>query len=342
MIRITLIALALFVACGLAACNSQRESNAEKSGKLPVAPVGVQTVQSKPIIATEDVVGTVRAKRRATLESRLSARIADFPVALGQSVRVGQMIARLDTADISARLEQAQASFEQAERDWKRTSMLFGQQAATRAEYDTAQSRYEVAKGAAAEAKAMMSYSEVVAPFDSVVAKKWMDTGDFAAPGKPLISLEDPSLLQMEADVPQAIASNIEPGDHLAVQVDGIGGELTGIVREIAPAGDPLTRTFRVKLDLPEQPGLKSGQFARLHVPVGESRSLRVPASAVVQRGQLEIVFTISAQKAQLHLVRTGKRIGDEMEILSGLDADARVVVEGAVLLTDGQPVSVK
>jgi RND family efflux transporter MFP subunit len=291
---------------------------------------------------TEEVVGTVRAKLQSTLEAKLSGRIDKLPVVLGQRVKAGELVARLEAPEINARLDQAEAALEQAGRDWKRISSLFEQQAVTRAEYDTAQARQRVAKGAAAEAKAMMSYVEVVAPFDGVVTKKWADVGDLAAPGKPLIAIEDPSALQLEADVPQAIASHVQRGARLAARVDGVGGELTGTVSEIAPTFDSVSRTLRVKVDLSEQPGLSSGQFARLVVPVGESNSLRVPVSAVVQRGQLEIVFVVANQHAQLHLVKSGKRVGDELEILSGLHAGDSVVIDGAAQLTDGQPVEAK
>jgi RND family efflux transporter MFP subunit len=166
--------------------------------------------------------------------------------------------------------------------------------------------------------------------------------GDLAAPGKPLLALEDPSALQLEADVPEAIASHVQREARLTARVDGVSGELTGTVSEISPAADPVSRTVRIKIDLPEKAGLSSGQFGRLLVPVGESNSLRVPVSAVVERGQLEIVFVVENQRAQLHLVKTGKRVGDEMEILSGLHAGDAVVVEGAAQLTDGQRVEAK
>ena len=76
-----------------------------------------------------------------------------------------------------------------------------------------------------------------------------------------------------------------------------------------------MSRTFRVKLEMPPTAGLMPGQFARLAVPIGERTALRVPATAVVQRGQLEIVFSVTNQRAQLHLVKTGKRVGDEIEV---------------------------
>jgi RND family efflux transporter MFP subunit len=231
---------------------------------------------------------------------------------------------------------------QQAERDWKRIATLFDQQAVTRAEYEAADTRRRVAEGAAAEAKAMLGYVELVAPFDGVVTKKWVEVGDLATPGKPLVTLEVPSELQVDADVPEALALHVRREAHLACRVDDVSGAMTGVVSEIAPNADPGSRTFRVKLDLPPTPGLRPGQFVRLQLPVGESRSLRVPAAAVVQRGQLEIVFVVVSQHAQLRLVKTGRRFGNTVEILSGLDADDSVVVDGADQLSDGQPLEAK
>lgn len=327
----------------LAGCGKKHESRSADQPGLPTVQVHIQKAESKARTATEEVVGTVRARLRATLEAKVSGRIEKMPVVLGQKVQAGQLVARLNAAEIKARLDQAQATLEQAERDWKRISALFDGQAVTRSEYDAADSRQRVAKAAVAEAQAMLEYMEVVVPFDGVVTKKWADVGDLAAPGKPLIEIEDPSALQVEADVPEAIASRIQREARLAVRVASVSGEVAGSVTEIAPTADPASRTFRVKLDLPPTEGLMSGQFARLIVPVGESHSLRVPALAVVQRGQLEIVFVVDDnQRAQLHLVKTGKRLDDEVEILSGLDAGDRVVIQEAAQLSDGQPVEVK
>ena len=326
----------------LPGCGRKPDTHPTSQPDLAAAQVQVQTAESKQRATTEEVVGTVQAKQHATLEAKLSGRIDKMPVLLGQAVKAGQLVARLDAAEIKARVEQAEASLQQAERDWKRTSALFDQQAATRSDYEAADSRYRVAKAAVAEAQAMMGYVEILAPFDGVVTKKWADVGDLATPGKPLIGLEDPSMLQLEADVPDAIASRIQQDARLAIRIDSLKGELTGTVREIAPTADPASRTLRVKLDLLQTAGLRSGQFARLVVPVGESSSVRVPTSAVVLRGQLEILFVVTNQRAQLHLVKTGRTIGDEVEILAGLASGESVVVGGAALLTDGQPVEAK
>jgi len=335
--------LAVIVAGGLclAGCGAKPETARTSAALPPTAAVGTQSVQSRPEAITEEVVGTVRAKLQATLEAKLSGRIDRLPVVLGQRVKAGELVARLEAAEIGARLEQAEASREQAERDWLRVSALFDQQAITRAERDAAEAHYRMAKAAVAEAKAMQSYVELLAPFEGVVTRKWAEVGDLAVPGKPLVTLEDPSALQLEADVPEAIRSRIQAGARLAVRFEG-SNELTGAVSEIAPVADPISRTVRMKLELPPGPGLSSGQFGRLLVPVGEAESLRVPAAAVVQRGQLEIVFVVANQRAQLRLVKTGKRVGDQIEILSGLHAGDLAVVKGGNQLSDGQPVEAR
>src|ERR1051325_180936 len=169
------------------------------------------------------------------------------------------------------------------------------------------------------------------------LTRKWVDVGDQAAPGKPLVDIEDPSQLQLEADVPEAVASRIKQDARMAIRVGQSTGDLSGTIVEIAPIADPISRTFRVKLDVPASPGLMSGQFARLIVPAGEYTSMRVPASAVVQRGQMEILFVVEDKRARVHLLKTGRRMGDETEILSGVDSGDSVVVDNPQLLVDGQ-----
>jgi RND family efflux transporter MFP subunit len=334
--------LACAAACVLAGCGSKPENAVENSTRLPSVQIRVQTVERQSRTMTDEVVGTVRAKLHATLEARLSGRIEEMPVALGAPVQKGQLIARLDADEVAARLEQAKAALEEADRNWKRMATLFEQQSVTRAEYDSAQARQRIAKGAVDEAQAMMGYVAIVAPFNGVVAKKWADVGDLATPGKPLVDIEDPSVLQMEADVPEAMAAHIRQDSQLGVRVGSIAGELTGAVSEIAPVADPNSRTFRVKLNLPPTAGLMPGQFARLAVPIGEVSAIRVPAAAVIQRGQMEIVFVVVNGHAQLRLVKTGKRIGDERELVSGLNSGESIVTEGAPALADGQPVTVQ
>ena len=308
---------------------------------LPAATVRVQAVESKTRIATEEVVGTVRAKLRSVIEAKISGRIEQLPVVPGQQVKAGELLAALDAREVQARYDQVVALRQQAEADLKRLTTLFEQKILSQAELDNAQARARVAVAGVTEAETMLGYTKVTAPFAGVITRKHADVGDLATPGKPLLDMEDSTGLRLEADVPEAVVGRLKLGDKLPVRISALENELEGVISEIAPAADPNSRTFLVKLDLPGTTGLRAGQFGRVAMPVGETTALRVAGSAVVQRGQMEIIFVVNDGKAQLRLVKTGKHFGREVELVSGVSAGEKVVVENATALTDGQPLTV-
>jgi RND family efflux transporter MFP subunit len=334
-VNLLLAALPAFSGCG-------RQSATVTSEALPAAGVQAQVVESKSRVATEEVVGTVRARLHSVIEAKVSGKIEQMLTVPGQDVEAGELLVQLDAREVQAQLDQAAAVRQQAESDLKRATDLFQQKILSSSEYDSAQSKFRVADAAATEAKTLLGYTKVTAPFAGVITRKYADVGDLAAPGKPLLEMEDARDLQLEADVPEAVIDRLTLGDKLGVRVSGVSNELAGVVSEIAPSADPNSRTFLVKLDLPPTSGLRAGQFGRVAVPVGETSALRVPVSAVLQRGEVELVFVVANGHAQLRIVKTGKRVGDEVELASGVDAGEPVVTEGASSLLDGQPVTLQ
>ena len=299
--------------------------------------VRVQTIEAKPHVATEEVVGTVRPKLRSAIEAKISGRIEKMLVVPGQSVKTGQLLAELDAREVQAKLDQANAVRQQADNDLKRYETLRAKQVITPAELEAVQSRQQVATAAAREAETMLGYAKITAPFDGVVTRKLADVGDLAMPGKALLELEDPHVLQFEAAVPEAVIDRVKLEARFPVRV--LSSEFEGTVSEIAPSADSNSRTFVVKLDLPSAADLRAGQFGRVGIPVSEINVLRAPASAVIQRGQMEIVFVVANDRAQLRLVKTGRHFRDEIELLSGVSPGEQVVTENVVSLTDGQSV---
>ena len=327
----------------LAGCGQKQEAaHPRQTANLPAASVRVLKVESGPVATEEEVMGTTRARLVSVVEARISGRIEEMPVRLGQKVQAGEVVVKLDAAEMRAREQQADAGLQQAEREWNRVRALFEQQASTRSEYDAAETRFAMAKAALAEARVLLGYVEMKAPFAGVVTRKWADVGDLAAPGKALFELEDPAALQLEVDIPEAISAGIKSGGELMMRVDGRTNALKVAVSEIAPSIDSITRTLRVKFDIGSGTGLRSGQFVRLGVPTGDRESIHVPAAAVVRRGQMEMVFAVADQAARMHLVKTGRRMGGDIEILSGLAGGEMGVVEGAALLMDNQQVNLK
>ena len=333
------ISLAL-IAATLAACGGKKEAAAPEA--LPPVAVRVAVVEKIARPASEEVVGTVRAKLRAAIEAKVSGRIEALLVAPGQTVKAGELIAQLDAREIQAKLDQALAMREQATRDLARARELMEKRITTQAEFDSVQARERVAVGLAKETETMLGYTRLVAPFNGIVTRKLADVGDLAAPGKPIAEMEDPSALRFEADVPEALIGSVKLGAKLPVRVSAVQTPIEGVVVEMAPVADATSRTFLVKLDLPPTEAARSGQFGRVWVATGESQTIRIPTAALVVRGQMDCVFVAANQHAQLRIVRTGKRTDGEIELLSGINAGESVITESAEQLRDGQPITLK
>ncbi|MBK8481353.1 MAG: efflux RND transporter periplasmic adaptor subunit [Proteobacteria bacterium] len=331
------LALALTLAGHTAGCHSAPPAP-PAAPALAVARVRTQRVLAQSHEGREEVMGTVRAKLRASIEAKVSGRILKLPVALGQRVAAGALLVRLDLRETQARVAQAKAVAEQANADLVRVSALLARQAITRQDFDAAQARARIAEASLREVSTMLGYATLTAPFAGVVTRKLADVGDLASPGRALIELEDPSALRLEIDVPEALIEHVRVGVTLPVRIDTLPELVQGTVTEVGPSSDPNSRTFRAQLDLAGSPVLRSGQFGRALVPTGHTSILRAPLDAVVERGQLEIVFVARDGRAELRLVKTGKRFATTIEIVSGLSAGEAVVVMGAAMLVDGQP----
>lgn len=327
-----------FVAVLLAGCGK----HGGESG-APVAAVRVETavVAVQPAWDEEEVVGNVEAAQRAVLSAKVTGVIEALRVVPGDRVVRGTVLAVLDAREIRARLDSAVAAEDQAKKDFARIEKLLRSGSSTRQEYDAATMRLRTSEAALVEARAMLQYTEIVAPFDGVVTRKLAEVGDLATPGKPLLEMENSSLLRFECEIPEALVDRVSLGVELPVKVDAAGVELSGKVSEIAPSASAGSRTFLVKLDLPAAEKLRAGQFGRARIPVRERPVLLIPESAVVRRGQIEGVFVVENGVGRLRLVKTGRKMGGKMEILSGLSGGEVVVVKDVHLLTDGVAVEV-
>ena len=275
------------------------------------------------------------------LSAKVTGVIDAVKVAPGARVQRGTALATIDAREIKARLDSAMAAQDQAQKDFARIERLLQSGSSTRQEFDAATTRLRTADASLVEARTMLQYTEITAPFDGVVTRKLVEVGDLATPGKPLLEMENSSLLRFECEIPEALLDRVNMDSELPVRVDAAGAELNGKVSEIAPSASAGSRTFLVKLDLPTAEKLRAGQFGRVRVPVRERPALLVAESAVVRRGQIESVFVVEEGKARLRLVKSGRQMNGNIEILSGLSGGESVVVRDAHLLTDGVSVEV-
>jgi len=321
----------------LAGCGKHDDEEMSSEPAAPPVAVFTESVQVQPLWDEEEVVGNVEAAQRSVLSAKVTGVVDAVNVAPGAKVTRGQVLATIDAREIRARLDSAAAAQDQARKDFARIEKLLQSGSSTRQEFDAVTTRLRTADAALVEARTMLQYTEITAPFDGVVTRKLADIGDLAMPGKPLLEIESPTALRFEADLPEAILDRVQLGAKLPVRLAKV---IEGTVSEISPVADPVSRTFRIKLDLPAVEGLRTGQFGRVSVPVAAAQLLLVPREAVLKRGQMELVFVARDGRAVLRLVKTGKSLDGRVAILSGLEAGEAVIVSDTTRLIDGQPVT--
>ncbi|MBU0482555.1 MAG: efflux RND transporter periplasmic adaptor subunit [Proteobacteria bacterium] len=341
--RMKFIALALCsVVLGLSGC-TQPPSEEHKTGmpELPVARVTVVQVAAQQTMSQNEATGTIEAVHQATIASKVTGTIEKLPVDLGSTVKKGDLLLRLSAGEISARAAQAEAQLEQARRNLEREKRLLEKEASTPETVKSMEDGFRVAEAAYREAQTMFGYTTITAPFDGVISGKNIQIGDLATPGTPLLVIENNRKLQVVASVPEELALQIKIGDRLPVRGATAAPDKTGVVSEIAPSSDPQTRTTTVKLKIEDISGLRPGQYVRIVLPGVSVNAYLVPAMAISRYGQMERLFVVENNRAILRLIRTGERVGSQVEILSGIVAGEQVVLHGSNQLVDRQPVEI-
>lgn len=326
----------------LTACDQEKNTAEEKLQTPPAAEVTVSKAARRTAARQVEVVGTVQAIDRAEISAKMTGNIIALPVDLGSSVKQGQLLLELSAGEISAQVQQAKTQLEQARRNLLREENLLKKNAATPESVKSLQDSVRIAEAAYRETLTMLDYARITAPFAGIITRKFVNTGDLATPGKPLLLLEEGGNLQVLTDIPEAMIAGIKKGDRLKVMVPAVDLVTEGTVAEVSPTADSTSRTAPVKLRLPADDRLRSGQFARVGLTMAEMEALTVPAEAVVPFGQMERIYVLDNGQARLRLVRTGARGDREVEILSGLSENETVIVSGNAALIDGQPVSIR
>ncbi|MBI3885174.1 MAG: efflux RND transporter periplasmic adaptor subunit [Opitutae bacterium] len=335
--------LPLLTAAGLllAGCSRGPETAAAASPDLPGVKVRTGLARASTQPAAIEITGTVRPVNRAHIAAKLLGTVAEMPVALGQRVNAGDLLLRLDAAEISARLTQAQAQLNQAQRDLARESDLLPRHASTAEMVRSLEDRVTLTGAMVREAEVMLGYATLRAPFAGVVAQTMVRPGDLAAPGQPLLELEGAGDFQIEAGVPESLVAGLQLGSDLPVTLVARDIRFNGRLKELSSAADPQARTVLAKLTVPAGTAVRSGEFVRVQLPGAAATTILAPAAAVSHLGQMERVFAVEHGRVVLRLVKTGARVGDEIEILSGLAGGEPLILAAPAGLREGQPVEV-
>jgi RND family efflux transporter MFP subunit len=298
------------------------------------APAEVFRAERVQVPVVYEAVGTVRSRIRVDVAPQVGGQILALEAVAGQRVDKGAELARLETAEVEARLGQArgaraaaEAARKQAADQRARVLQLYDKNAATPEQRDSAEAAFQRAEAELAaasqrvtEAEIALSRTRVTSPIAGVVAERLAEPGDLAWPGKPLFVVHDPADLRLEADVREGLYGRVRAGEEVALRFPALGLETTGTVDEVVPAADAVSRSFLVKVALPDADGLVPGMFGRLSLPLDDREAVLVPEAAIRRVGQLTTVRVKQDGRWERRHVTLGAAFGDRREVLSGLD----------------------
>lgn len=302
------------------------------------------TVERRTSPSIEVVTGTVEAVHRVDLASRLLARAVDVRAIAGQRVAKGDVLVRLDASDLLARRAQAeaavaeaQAHVDQAGLEESRLRSAFDKNAVSSIEMDRAKNARIAAEASLArvsqslnEATSVLDFATITSPIDGIIVDKRVNTGDTISPGTVVVTLLDPTRMQLVASVRESLARSLGVGTKVGLSIDAASLQCEGTISEIVPEADTASRSFTIKVTGSFPTSVLPGMFGRVSLTTADESILTVPLRAVRTIGQVHSVDVVINGARRQRSVRLGRTLTDQVEIISGLSPGEQIVLDAA------------
>ena len=299
----------------------------------PVAPLKVSAVVVKPEPLAEKVVstGTLRAEEGVELQAEINGKIVSIPFTEGSRVQKGDLLVKLNDADLQATLTRASSRRELAKRRETRITQLFKDGIANQDEYDSALNDVAVQEAEIELMQAQIGKTEIRAPFDGIVGLRFVSEGAFVSASTRIATLQRLDHLKVDFAVPERYAGKVGKGSPVAFTVAGGERTFVGEVQATDPRIDPGTRTLLVRAICPNPDGrLLPGTFANVGLTLSRTEeAILVPAVAVVSGVSDKNVFVSVGGKAERRIVETGTRTESTVQVVSGLRVGDVVITSG-------------
>ena len=352
---LALVSLGLFAtSCG----SDEKKQAVNETAAVPVQVESPAGAGDRFLTAS----GKIEAEENASLSTRMMGYIDDIRVKVGDKVKKGELLISINNTDLQAKraqvnagITEAEAAFQNAKKDYERFKTLYEEQSASQKEMDDQTARFEMAQARLEAAKQMknevasqFAYVNIRAPFDGVITNKFAEEGTMANPGQPLLAMEAPGNYEVTARVPESEISRIKTGTKVDVVIKSIGKTVPGKVTEVSTSARNTGGQYLVKVSLEKSDvEVLSGMYASVRFPIEKkektSEAVMIPKEAIITRGDLKGVYTVSAQNtAMLRWLRLGRTYGDQVEVLSGLNPNEPFIVSANGKLFNGAKVSVK
>ncbi|MBX3692301.1 efflux RND transporter periplasmic adaptor subunit [Dokdonella sp.] len=331
-------ALVLVAGLALAACS--RGNAPAAGGSAPSAVIVTTTViEPSPWVDTIEAIGTSRAREAVTLTAKITETVRKVNFVDGQRVAAGDVLVELTSGQQVAGLAEAQATWRDAERLLKRNEDLVRQGTISRQVFDTAQANHDSSKARVDVLRAQLADRVVTAPFAGVLGLRQVSVGSLVTPGTVITTLDDIDVVNVDFALPERHLAALAPGQAVVAHSDAYPGRrFEGRVMSLDARIDPVTRAFKVRAEIPNADhALRAGMLLGIEVLRPERSVVAVPEIAIVQVGTDSFVFRVDGEdKVARVKVALGARRRGQVEVVEGLDAGTRIVVDGTVKLRDG------
>jgi len=367
---LVVVSIAVLLLAGLGTAIGVRivkkaEEGREQGNKAPVtlefAPADLAVLESKPLSRWLPVSGTMQPVRQATVKAKVSGDVRQITVREGDAVQAGQMLVRVDTADLEAKLIERQGQLESvkaqlalAEKTLSTNQKLLKQNFISQTAFDSSESSMNVSRGSVMSAEAQVKLAQnalkdavAIAPLTGIVAKRHVQPGEKVAFDTPLVTVVDLKEIELQAMVPSIDIPELKPGMGVELAVDGFGERrFAGRIERINPATEPGTRAILVFVGVPNPNNeLRGGMFATGRVSLAASAPVAsLPAGAVRNEAGQTFVWAIDDGKLVKRMVVTGRRDEESgrIEIKTALPATLKVLATRFENLKEGAPALVK
>lgn len=313
----------------------------EKATKKQAVTVSTLTLASSPLDQVAYATGTLLANEELDLRSEIAGRITRINFKEGSPVRQGQLLVKLNDADLKATLKRLELQQALAKREQERARTLLDQKLISLEEYDAKRNAFELTEADIEKTRSDIAKTELYAPFNGVVGLRAVSSGSTIAPTTSIARIEQIDPIKIEFSVPEKYAKTMKPGSAVRFHVTGSDKQYDGTVYAIEPRIDPATRTLKVRATAPNHNGaLTPGAFAKVEISLAKiADALTVPSAAIVPRIDGQSVFILQNGKAVSRVVTTGIRTDSTVQIVSGIGVGDTIVTTGVMQLRAGMPI---
>ena len=342
-VRATLVGMSLFLSSLLIGCGSGDESGLVGSGRPPT-PVVISSPFEYEFADRIEALGTARAYESVVLTARASETVAEVFFEDGEIVESGKILLELERTEETAQLAGARANRADAKLRFDRVADLAKSGTESRSRYDEVRSALDAANARVKELEARISDLRIRAPFSGVLGLREVSPGTLVQPGDRITTLDDIDRIKLDFSVPETFFSMLRPGLEVRTSSAAYPGrEFVGSIAAVDTRVDPDTRAVRVRAEVDNADhAIRPGMLLTLVLRANPRRSIALAEQALVPRGSTQFVVVLDeADRAQHVEVKIGRRVPGIVEVLSGLEGDARVIIDGASLVQPGGVVKV-